>query len=503
VWAATQNGGVSRIKDGRITTLTTSNGLPCDRIHWTTEEDDRSLWLYTACGLLRISHSQMDAWISDPARRVEPTRWDATDGAMPYGSPSPFGPTFAKATDGKLWLVTREDIEVVDPPHLALNKLAPPVHVEKIVADNKVYWQNLSVASLPNVHLPARTRDLQIDYTALSLAAPEKVHFKFKLEGQDPDWREVVNDREAEYSNLPPGPYRFRVIACNNSGVWNEQGESLEFSIAPAYYQTNWFRAVCAVLVLALVWAIYQIRVRQLHHDFALTLGARVQERTSIARELHDTLLQSFQGLMLRFEVVSQLLPDRPIEAKEKLDGAMKQAADAITEGRDAVQGLRASTVQTNNLAMAVNTLGEELANDPANHGSPVFRVTVEGEPRDLHPILRDEIYRIAAEALRNAFHHAEARQVEVDIRYDNQQFRLRVRDDGKGIDAAVLSGLGREGHFGLRGMRERANAMGGKLVVWSEIGAGTEVELIVPASCAYTTARKGSWLSEKFTGKA
>ncbi len=503
VWAATQNGGVSRIKDGRITTLTTSNGLPCDRIHWTTEENDGSLWLYTGCGVVRIPRSQVDAWISDPRRRVEPTVWDATDGALPWGSPSSFGPTFAKAADGKLWFVTREDIEVVDPPHLALNKLAPPVHVEKVVADSNTYWQNLPGASIPNLHLPARMHDLQIFYTALTFEAPERVHFKYRLEGQDPDWREVVNDRDVQYSNLAPGTYLFRVIASNNSGVWNEQGDSLEFSIAPAYYQTNWFRALCAVLVLALVWAIYQIRVRQLRHDFALALEARVGERTSIARELHDTLLQSFQGLMLRFEIVAQMLPDRPIEAKEKLDGAMKRAADAITEGRDAVQGLRTATVQTNDLARAINTLGEELANDPANCASPVFRVTVEGDPRDLRPIERDEIYRIAAEALRNAFRHAQARQVEVEIRYDNQLFRLRVRDDGKGIDPAVLSADGPEGHYGLLGMRERAGLIGGELVVWSEGGAGTEVELIVPASSAYTTARRGSWLFEKFAGKA
>ena len=502
VWAATQPGGVSRIKDGRITTLTTRNGLPCDRIHWTTEEDDRSLWLYTACGLLRIPHSQVDAWMSDPARRVEPTLWDATDGAMPWVSPSSFGPTFAEAADGKLWFVTREDIEVVDPPHLALNKIAPPVHVERVVADGKTYWQNIPEASLSSLHLPARIHDLQIFYTALSLVAPEKVHFKYRLAGQDNDWREVVNDRDVQYSNLGPGTYRFRVIACNNSGVWNEQGDSLVFLVAPAYYQTNWFRALCAVLVLALVWAIYQIRVRQLRHDFTLTLDARVRERTSIAREIHDTLLQSFQGLMLRFEVVSQLLPERPIEAKERLEGAMRQAADAITEGRDAVQGLRASTVQTNDLARAINTLGEELANDPTNQGSPAFRVTVEGEARDLHPILRDEIYRIGAEALRNAFHHAQARQVEVEIRYDHQQIRLRVRDDGKGIDPAVLSGHGREGHFGLPGMRERANAIGGELVVWSEVNAGTEVELRIPAGTAYARIRKLSWLSQKFAGK-
>ncbi|MGA8668824.1 MAG: two-component regulator propeller domain-containing protein, partial [Terracidiphilus sp.] len=498
LWAGTE-GGLTRIKNGRIATLTTSDGLPCDTIHWTTEDDDRSLWLYAACGLVRITRSELDAWGADPKRRIETTVWDTADGAMLQSSaPSSFGPTYAKAADGRLWFVTREGVQIVDPHHLASNKLPPPVHIEKVIADHKTYWQNLpgSVA-VSNPRLPPRTRDLEIDYTALSLIAPDQVHFKYRLEGQDPDWREVINDRQAQYSNLPPGPYRFHVIASNNSGVWNAQGDALEFSIAPAFYQTNWFRVLCAALVLALVWAIYQIRVSQLRHDFALTLGARVQERTSLARELHDTLLQSFQGLMLRFEIVSQLLPDRPIEAKEKLEGAMKQAADAITEGRDAVQGLRASTLQTNDLARSINTLGEELANDWTNHGSPAFRVTVEGDPRGLHPILRDEIYRIAAEALRNAFNHAAARQVEVEIRYDNQQFRLRMRDDGKGIDPAVLSGQGREGHFGLAGMRERAIATGGKLVIWSEAGAGTEVELRIPAATAYATDTGRSWISK------
>jgi signal transduction histidine kinase/ligand-binding sensor domain-containing protein len=503
VWAATQNGGVNRIKDGRITTLTTSNGLPCDRIHWTTEEDDRSFWLYTACGLLRIPHSQVDAWISDPARRIEPTLWDATDGALPWGSPSSFGPTFAKAVDGKLWLVTREDIEVVDPAHPALNKLPPPVHVKQIVADQKIYWQSLPGAPASSLHLPARTRDVEIDYTALGLTAPEKMQFRVKLEGQDNDWRVPVNPRHTHYTNLSPGPYRFRVIASNNSGVWNEQGDSLEFSIAPAYYQTNWFRALCALLVLALVWVIYQARVRQLRHEFALTLEAQVGERTSIARDLHDTLLQSFHGLMLRFQIVSQLLPDRPVEAKTELDTTIDRAAQAITEGRDAVQGLRASAVQTNDLARAINTLGEELATDPRNDGSPTLGVTVEGEPRNLHPILRDEIYRIAAEALRNAFHHAAARHIEVEVRYDHDEFRLRVRDDGNGIDPALLSRQGSEGHYGLPGMRERAELVGGKLTVWSEAGTGTEVELRVPANIAYAITRTRSRSSQDFAEKA
>jgi signal transduction histidine kinase len=201
--------------------------------------------------------------------------------------------------------------------------------------------------------------------------------------------------------------------------------------------------------------------------------------------------------LLLRFQIASELLPERAVEAKRQLDGAIERAAEAITEGRDAVQGLREFAVETNDLALAVNSLAEELAVDPINHGAPAFRVTVEGESRDLHPILRDEIYRIAGESLRNAFRHAQARHVEVEIRYDDERFRLRVRDDGKGIDPAVLSGHAPEGHFGLAGMRERAELIGGALTVWSEVGEGTEVELRIPAATAYATIAKRSWLSE------
>jgi signal transduction histidine kinase/ligand-binding sensor domain-containing protein len=502
LWAATQEGGLSRIKDGRVATLTTNNGLPCDTIHWSIEDDDRSLWLNTACGLVRIARTELDAWIANPKRRIETTLWDAADGVgLTSTSPAYFNPPVAKSTDGKLWFWGGEGVSVVDPHHLAFNKVPPPVHIEQIIADHKSYWQNLPGRAVSHLRLPARVRDLTIDYAALSLAAPEKIHLKYKLEGQDSDWREVVNDREVQYSNLRPGLYQFRVIASNNSGVWNEQGDGLEFSIDPAYYQTIWFRALCVAAFMALLWAAYQLRVKHLHHEFDMTLEARVSERTRIARDLHDTLLQSFHGLLLRFQTVSLLLPERPIEAKEKLDSAIEQAVGAITEGRDAVQGLRASTVEGNDLALAISTLGEELKNSSGNHRPATFRVAVEGQARDLHPILRDEIYKIAAEALRNAFRHAQAKQVEVEIRYGHE-FRLRVRDDGKGMDAAVLSSHGLEGHYGLRGMRERATLIKGKLAVWSEVDAGTEVELRVPASAVYTTDRKRSWLLQRFAGK-
>jgi signal transduction histidine kinase len=332
---------------------------------------------------------------------------------------------------------------------------------------------------------------------------PEAIRFRYKLRETDQDWHEVGAAASVSYRNLLPGSYHFIVNASDTNGMWSVNTATVEFTVLPAFYQTSWFRALCAVFLLALLWAAYQYRVRQLRREFALKLEARIGERTSIARDLHDTLLQSFHGLLLRFQTVSELLPDRPIEAKEKLDSTIEQAAGAITEGRDTVQGLRDSTVQTNDLARAVDTLGEELAVDPANHSSPAFRITVEGEARNLHPILRDEIYRIAAEALRNAFRHAQAQHVEVEIRYDDQQFRMRVRDDGKGIDPTILSGQVPEGHFGLNGMRERAKLIGGDLTVWSEVDAGTEVELCIPAGIAYTNAQRGSWWSRIFTGRA
>jgi signal transduction histidine kinase len=233
-------------------------------------------------------------------------------------------------------------------------------------------------------------------------------------------------------------------------------------------------------------------------------LEERVGERTRIARDLHDTLLQSFQGLLLRFQTARELLQTRPAEAEKTLESAIEQTAQAITEGREAVQGLRASTVEPNDLARAITTLAEGMAAESSAHAAVELRVGVEGRPQNLHPIVRDEIYRIGSEALRNAFRHAEAKQIEVELRYDERQLRLRIRDDGKGIDPQFLTAEGREGHFGLHGMRERARLIRGKLTVWTAPRSGTEIELRVPASRAYITSPSPwrSWAKEKFSGR-
>jgi signal transduction histidine kinase/ligand-binding sensor domain-containing protein len=509
VWAATIT-GLTRLKDGHLSTLNSRNGLPCDGVHWSIEDDARSLWLYTACGLIRVPRPELDAWVagmdrgevekqSDAMQALHATVLDSSDGARMLGFPSGFSPKVAKSPDGKLWYETTDGVSVVDPSHLPFNKLPPPVHIEQITADRKTY--DVADAS-GGVRLPPLVRDLEIDYTALSLVAPEKNRFRVKLEGWDRDWQDVGNRRQEFYSNLSPGNYRFRVTASNNSGVWNEAGTFLDFSIAPAYYQTNWFRVSCVIAIMLMLWGLYRLRLRQLAREFNTGLEARVSERTRIARDLHDTLLQSFHGLLLRFQTVSNQLPAG--DAKQKLESAIDQAAQAITEGRDAVQGLRSSTVEANDLALAIKAIGEELAADATNGNCVEFRVQVEGTPRTLHPILRDEAYRIAGEGLRNAFKHAEAHQIEVEIRYDERQLRLRVRDDGKGIDQKILGGDGRAGHFGLHGIHERAELMGGKVTVWSERDSGTEVELTIPASRAYTTpsAARRSWLTEKLSGR-
>jgi signal transduction histidine kinase len=240
--------------------------------------------------------------------------------------------------------------------------------------------------------------------------------------------------------------------------------------------------AICSFLIAAFFgWSIAR-------RIWELRLDERVTERMRIARDLHDTLLQSFHGLLPRFQAVQNLLPGRTAEAQQVLEAAVDDAARAITEARDAVQDLRLSITVTNDLAEAIEVLGEELRahQTSANGASTDFSVRVDGTAQHLHPMLRDEMYRITGEALRNAFHHAHARRIEVEIEYDTRQVCVRVRDDGIGIDATVLSQEGCSGHFGLRGMRERSKGIGGQLDVWSEREAGTEVELTIPASVAY-----------------
>jgi signal transduction histidine kinase/ligand-binding sensor domain-containing protein len=480
VWVGTGN-GLARVMNGRIAVLGRKNGLPCDAVLWMRHDEDHNVWLYTECGLVSFSESDLSAWIAQPSHIVTIKHYlDNTDGvvSVPYGGW--YTPQTAETSDGRILFASPIGLSVLDPRNLNQNTLPPPVHIEEVTVDGR------EIKKAGQVSLPERPRTLHLMFTALSFVTPRKVRFRYKLEGYDKDWSDPVTVREATYTNLPPGRYQFHVIASNNDGVWNEAGASLAFSVAPAWFQTNWFRFVCIGAFLALLWGLYQLRLQQLRGQFNVRLEASVHERTRIARELHDTLLQSLHGLMFEFQAARNMFRKRPEEALQALDGAIMGTEQAITESQDAIENLRAATVE-DDLAQLIKVTGENLA--AARNGennSPTFGLIVEGQQRALNPAIRDEIYRIAREVLRNAFRHSQARRVEAEILYDEDQFRLRVRDDGKGMDALVLEKGSRPGHWGLPGVRERAQKIGAKLDVWSEAGAGTEVQLAVLAAAAY-----------------
>jgi PAS domain S-box-containing protein len=262
LWAATEDGGLSRIKDGRISTMTIRNGLPCNTIHWSMEDNHGSLWMYAACGLVRVMRDQLQAWLADPTHRLQTTVWGAADGiTLRAVTPAFFNPPVAKAADGKLWFATGVGVVVIDPDNLRSNPIPPPVHIDRLVADRKSY----PIAN--DLRLPPLVRDVTIEFVALSLVDPENARYRYRLDGHDDEWHEAVDRRQVSYSNLRPGSYRFHVTAANNSGVWNEKGAQLEFLIAPAFYQTTWFRLACALLFAGLVWGGFQHRVRRVRRE--------------------------------------------------------------------------------------------------------------------------------------------------------------------------------------------------------------------------------------------
>jgi ligand-binding sensor domain-containing protein/signal transduction histidine kinase len=470
-------------KDGTFTRYTETEGLPSSAIRCILEDEAARLWLSTDKGISRL----------DP--HTETFRnYDVSDGLQS----NEFSTGCYQGRDGEIFIGGSNGFNAFLPDNVQDSPYVPPVVITSFKIFNKLVpigAKSVLTKAIPYVDsltLSHRENVFSFEFAALSYANSQKNRYRYKLENLEPSWNEVGSkQRLAAYTNLDPGKYVFRVQGSNSDGVWNEEGVSLPILITPPWWRTNWFRAICAVAVLALLWGAYELRVRQLHHEFDMTLEARVGERTRIARDLHDTLLQSFHGLVFRFQAARNMLPNRPEEATQALDGALIRAEQALDESRHSIQGLRPSLSVENDLDQMLITSGQELASsNHAEDGSPHFEVIVEGERRGLLPMIKDEIGRIAQELLRNAFRHARAHEVEVEIRYESDVFRLIVRDDGKGMDPQILKDGGRAGHWGLPGVQERARGIGSRLEFWSEAGAGTEIRLTLPAAIAYETPR-------------
>ena len=449
------------------------------RITGIIETGAGDLWLNTDTGVAHIGATELRRVDDRTPAHVHGETFGPLDGLG--GTPSPLRPhpTAVEGTDGRLWFVTSVAVFSIDPKHLVHNSVVPPVVVTALHVGEQAY------SPTQGVRLPENSTALRIDYAGLSLTAPQKVRYRYKLDGVDRVWQNAEERDEAYFVNLRPGSYRFHVIASNNDGVWNDRGTYLDFVIPPTFVQTPWFIVLCVTGAGALIGAVFRIRIRQLGARMRLRHNERLRERERIARELHDTLLQSTQGLMLRVQAATNRLPAGDA-ARAMLDGALKRADEVLAEAGDRVQDLRIPLEGRGDLAQSLTAVGNELALGRAVE----FSVVVEGPIRKLPTRVVDETYRIGREALLNAFHHAQATSVQILIIYGGKDLTVRIADDGCGIAKNILDDGYRAGHWGLRGMHERAAEIGGYLEIRSQRGAGTAINLQVPIVLSMTLLR-------------
>ena len=514
MWFATP-GGLNALSKGRWQSYTSQDGLPSDNVYCLLEDSAGVLWIGTAAGLAFRGSKGIQgpggapAWLREPILGLEEDRygslWLATShrvlrvnrqrllqGTLREGDLREYGVadglrgsegvrrhrSVIGDSAGRIWFSLNRGISVVDPGRLTRNAAPTIVHVQAISADGD------TVRLQDPVHVPGGRQRITFSFTGLNLSIPERVRFRYRLDGFDSDWSDPAATREAVYTNLAPRAYRFRVIANNTDGAWNSNEGASLLEVDPLFWQTWWFRAAAVLACAGSILAFFRLRMHQLTKRLSLRFEERLAERTRIAQELHDTLLQGFLSASMQVHVATDSLPEDS-GAKPTLTRALQLMRQVIEEGRNAVRGLRSSSSPSLDLEQAFSGVQAELVPKDKTGEQIGFRIIVEGQQKPLHPLLRDDVYRVGREALINAFRHAHAKNIEVEVKYSPRQLRILVRDDGRGIDPQILKS-GRDGHWGLSGMRERAEQMGARLRVYSSAAAGTEVELSVPGHIAF-----------------
>ena len=476
IWVGGES-GLALLNGERFTQIKAANGSTFGSINGIIATANDGLWLSSSEGIVHIPEPDVEQLLQIPDYKVKYELMDLVSDLPEQLQRTAVHSTSAvQGSDGRLWFATRSGVALVEPGRIHRNPLPPPVVVRSLIADGNRY------STLAAVSLPPLTENLELNYTALSLSIPERVRFRYKLEGADREWQDAGTRRQAFYTNLGPGHYVFRVIACNNDGIWNTEGATIAFSVAPAWYQTTWFKVVVMMFAVFVTWVIYRLRVEQVAGSIRSRFDERLAERTRLARELHDTFLQTIQGSKMIADDALDSNPDLP-RMRHTMGQLSAWLGQATQEGRAALNSLRTSTLERDGLARALrhSTEVEVLPSSMA----VAFYVT--GEAKEIHPIVRDEVYRIGHEAIHNSLVHSKASRLEVELKYA-QDLSVRVKDNGIGIDPAVLE-KGKEGHFGITGMKERAARIGGKLIMVSS-PSGTEITVVVPSEIALRTVR-------------
>lgn len=455
LWIGTNGGGLNRFHDGKFASFT---NLSADVIYRILEDKQQNLWCSSNKGIFRVNKTELDKGV------VNPTFYGPADGTLTRECSGGGHPAGWHTTDGRIWFATIKGLAVIDPEHIPLNTSPPPIAIEQLFVDNQ------SIPLTQKVTLSPGIARLDFYYTALSFIAPENVRFKYKLEGFDNDWIDGGGRRVASYTNLRPGNYVFRVIAANNDGVWNETGAALDFYLQPRFYQTYWFYLVCVLLLALTAWQLYRLRVRRMALEFRAVLA----ERNRIAREIHDNLAQDILGISVQLELVARLMPAAAEIAKGHLDRARLLVRNSMTEARRYVWDLRSQELQKKDLPAALRDTTKRLTAE----SNIETVVEVAGPLRPLPVEVETNLLRIGQEAVNNAVKHAGAHRIEVGLNFETRKVQLSIRDDGRGFDPREQIA---DGHFGLLGMRERAEQIGGVLSIDSAPERGTQIAVEVP----------------------
>jgi signal transduction histidine kinase/ligand-binding sensor domain-containing protein len=468
LWIGTQGGGLDAFYRGKFVRFPSRLELP-ETIYGLAGDNDGNLWMSSDGGIFSASGRDLHAFVEGRSADVNVSSYGTSDGLRISESSSGGHPSIWKTADGSLWFATLKGVAVLRGPHVQRNRVPPPVVIESVSIDDRSMAPG-QVASIG----PGHSR-VSFEYAGLSFLAPQKVRFRYQLQGFDRAWIDAGTRRVAYYTNLPPGGYRFRVMARNNDGLWSASAATLGFRVEPHIYQTYWFYALAALVLALLCWAAYRRRVRHVEQRFQAVL----QERNRIAREIHDTLAQGFAGVSVQLELVSRLLASGEAQTREHLDQARMLVRHSLAEARRAIWDLRSQSVESQDFASRISQMAARVNNSSAARHTEV-KLEVRGTYRPLAPKVEEELLKIAQEALTNAVRHANAGHIDIELAFDSKKIHMTIADDGRGFIEAG-NGDGPEGHYGLRGMRERAAGIDAEFRVRTAAGQGTRISVETP----------------------